>query len=274
MKKLFILLFFFTAILWAEIDVEMSVRIENVPENLFIDADDMDKKDYEACSVFFEKKVRSDIVGLICGYAGLCRSMLDTNVLIGWTDGRRGFFDGLGIDGAIEFYVLTEATHTVREIIEDEFVGYRKCYLFTNNDSIFNSMFLKIDSVLVHAINECLQKKKCSTRPLIFDYLEGKMRDFIYPGPNYEFIGFALDTVNARNAAISSIAPAKYKLESIRVQNHQLSVSPKLLGREFVLFDVNGHELRRGTLQNNMRVPAYPTVIKIQGFGTKLLNSR
>ena len=88
------------------------------------------------------------------------------------------------------------------------------------------------------------------------------------------FIGMASDTVKARNAAISSIAPPKYKLETIHVQNHRLTASPKLLGREFTLFDVNGHELRRGTLQNNMQLPAYPTVIKIQGFGTRLLNSR
>ena len=78
--------------------------------------------------------------------------------------------------------------------------------------------------------------------------------------------------VSAPDAVISGIAPAKYKLESIRVQNHQLSVSPELLGRKFTLFDVNGHELRRGTLQNNMQLPAYPTVIKIQGLGTKLLS--
>ena len=85
------------------------------------------------------------------------------------------------------------------------------------------------------------------------------------------FIGMASDTVKARNAAISSIAPVKYKLETIRVQNRRLTVAPKLLGRQFTLFDVNGHELRRGTLKNNMQLPAYPTVIKIHGFGTQLL---
>ncbi len=92
-------------------------------------------------------------------------------------------------------------------------------------------------------------------------------------GSDLFYYYLALDSVNARNAAISGIAPAKYKLETIRVQNQQLSVSPELLGRKFTLFDVNGHELRRGTLQNNMQLPAYPTVIKIQDFGTKLLNS-
>ena len=100
------------------------------------------------------------------------------------------------------------------------------------------------------------------------------MRDLITPGPNYEFGLLAEDTVKARNAAFSSIVPAKYKLETIHVQNCRLTASSKLLGREFTLFDVNGHELRRGTLQNNMQLPAYPTVIKIQGFGTRLLNSR
>ena len=85
--------------------------------------------------------------------------------------------------------------------------------------------------------------------------------EYRVPGPDYELIEFASDIVKARTAAISSIAPAKYKLETIRMQNRRLTASPKLLGREFTLFDVNGHELRCGTLQNNMQLPAYPTVI-------------
>ena len=266
MKKLLILLFVLAVIVGAEIKVEMAVRIENFPEDLFFDSDDMSKKDYEACSTFYKGKVLNHYESVDCGYSGLCRSMLDSNILLGWNGGRLSFFDGWY--SGIEFYVLTGATHTIREIIEDEFVHYRKCYYFTDNDSIFNSLFLKIDSVLVPAINDFLQN---STGPLIFDYLGEKMRDLITPGPNYEFGLLAEDTVKARNAAISSIAPAKYKLETIRVQNHRLTASPKLLGREFTLFDVNGHELRRGTLQNNMQLPAYPTVIKIQGFGTELL---
>ena len=272
MKKLFIPLLVLVSIVWAKIEIEMAVRIENFPEDLFFDNDDMNEIDFEACSTFYKGKVHNYYDAVDCGYEGLCRSMLDSNILLGWNGGYLSFFDGWY--GGIEFYVLTGAAHTVREIIEDEFVHYRKCYYFTDNDSIFNSLFLKIDSVLVPAVNDCLQKKKCSTRPLILDFALGKMRDWIAPGPNYELEEIAEDSVNARNAAISSIAPTKYKLESIRVQNHQLAVSPKLLGRKFTLFDVNGHELRRGTLQNNMQLPAYPTVIKIQRFGTKLLNSR
>ncbi len=272
MKKLFILLIALVSFVWAEIKIEMAVRVEDFPENLFFNSNDMSERDFEACSTFYKGKVHNYYDAVDCGYEGLCKSMLDSNILLGWNGGYLSFFDGWY--SGIEFYVLTGATHTVREVIEDEFVHYRKCYYFTDNDSIFNSLFSKIDSLLVPAINDCLQKKKCSTRPLILDFALGEMRGWRTPGPNYEFVEIAEDSVNARNAAISSIAPVKYKLEAIRVQNHRLTVSPKLLGREFVLFDVNGHELRRGTLQNNMHVPAYPTVIKIQGFGTKLLNSR
>ena len=39
----------------------------------------------------------------------------------------------------------------------------------------------------------------------------------------------------------------------------------------FILFDVNGHEIHRGVLKNNMEIPAYPIVIKIQNFGSNLL---
>ena len=272
MKKILILTLVFIATLWAEIKIEIAIRIENLPEELFFDSDDMDENDHEACSVFYKGKVRNDYGGLGCGDAGLCRTMLDSNILLGWTGGYLSFFDGW--ESGVEFYALTGATHTVREAIEDEFTHYRKCYYFTDNDSIFNSMFAKIDSVLIPAINECSQKGNCIHKTLIFDYGRGRMRELITPGPNYEYGHFAGDTVKARNAAISSFVPFKYKLEAIRVQNHRLTVPPKLLGRKFTLFDVNGHELRRGTLQNNMQLPAYPTVIKIQGFGTRLLNSR
>ena len=269
MKKILVLLFAIATIVWAEIKIEMAVRIEDFPENLFFDSDNMEEKDYDACSVFYEGKVRNVYGGIDCGDAGLCRTMLDSNILLGWTGGSLAFFDGWG--SAIEFYVLTGATHTLREVIEDEFSNYRKCYYITDNDSIFNSMFAKIESKLVPAINECLQKGNCIQKTLIFNYNGGWMRDLITPGPNYEYRHFAKDTVKARNATISSIVPFKYKLEAIRMQNHQLIAAPKLLGRQFTLFDVNGHELRRGTLKNNMQLPAYPTVIIIQGFGTQLL---
>ncbi|MBR6449443.1 MAG: hypothetical protein IKS96_05805 [Fibrobacter sp.] len=261
MKKMLVLLFALATIVWAEIKVEKSVRI-NFSKDVFISENEVEETS-EECLFFDKNKVRNDYDVIACGYAGLCRTMLDSNILLGWSGGF--FFD----DGSIEFYVLTGATHSVREIIEDEFVHYKKCYYFTNNDSIFKSIFEKIDSVLVPEINKCsVSKSGCS---LIYDHSTARMLDLVNGRPNYEFSDFASDTVKARNAAISSIVPFKYKLETIRVQNHRLIAAPKLLGRQFTLFDVNGHELYRGTLKNNMQLPAYPTVIKIQGFGTQLL---
>ena len=136
-------------------------------------------------------------------------------------------------------------------------------------------MFAKIDSELIPEIDKYLPNESQKRIMLVYNYAMGSVRpaELAIPGggSDLDFIGFASDTVKARNAAISSIAPVKYKLETIRVQNHRLTVAPKLLGRQFTLFDVNGHELYRGTLKNNMQLPAYPTVIKIQGFGTQLL---
>jgi len=187
---------------------------------------------------------------------------LDSDILYGWPN----------IIGNVEFYVLTGATHSWREVFENQINHYRRCGIMAANDSSYNSLLAKIDSVLVPEIEKYLQSNGMYSKALIFDYSQGVMHDFDVGGPpDYEFGKYALDSVNARNAAISSIASVKYKLETIRVQNHQLTVSPKLIGRKFSLFDVNGHELRRGTLQNNMQLPAYPTVLKIQDFGTRLL---
>lgn len=57
MKKLFILLSALISIVWAEVKIEMSVRIENFPEDLF--SDNMNKKDFEACSIFYKGKVHN-----------------------------------------------------------------------------------------------------------------------------------------------------------------------------------------------------------------------
>ena len=255
MKKILIPLLALAVMVWAEIKIEMLVRIEGIPEEWnckdYVEIDDDWKEfcaelDKSGCHLY------DDV---------LCPTVLDSNVLYGWPDPS----------GVVEFYVLTGATHSWREVFENELNHYRRCGIMAVDDSSYNLLLAKIDSVLVPEINKYLQSNGMYSDPLIFDYVMGIMRGWVTPGPNYEFVEFAMDSVKARNAAISSIVPAKYRLETIRVQNHRLVVSPKLLGRDFVLFDVNGHELRRGTLQNNMQLPAYPTVIKIQGFGTKLL---
>ena len=245
MKKLFVLLLALASVLWAEIKIEMPVRIEFIPNELF----DFDKmKDCSKYGYRFDGVVHP--------------SVLDSNVLYGWVDD----------DVDVEFYVLSGATHSWREVFEDVFSHYQKCGGIVADDSTYKDIFTTIDSVLVPEIEKYLQSNGMYSKPLILDYSQGIMRDWnVGGGPDFELWKNASNIVNARNAAISSFDPGKYKLETIRVQNHQLTVSPKLLGRKFMLFDVNGHELRRGTLQNNMLLPAYPTVIKIQGFGTRLL---
>lgn len=247
MKKSLILLIVLASMVWAEIKIEMSVRIEWFPNEIF----DFDK--IKGCSKY--------------GYMfdGILHpTVLDSNILYGWPD-----YD-VHVD--VEFYVLSGATHSWREVFEDIFTYYQKCGGIVTDDSTYKDIFTTIDSVLVPEVEKYLQSNGMYSKPLILDYSQGIMRDWnVGGGPDFELWKNASNIVNARNAAISSFDPGKYKLETIRVQNHQLIVPQKLLGRKFVLFDVNGHELRRGTLQNNMLFPAYPTVIKIQGFGSRLL---
>ena len=245
MKKLFILLLAMASFAWAEIKIEMPVRIEFIPNELF----DFDKmKDCSKYGYRFDGVVHP--------------SVLDSNVLYGWVDD----------DVDVEFYVLSGATHSWREVFEDVFSHYQKCGGIVADDSTYKDIFTTIDSVLVPEIEKYLQSNGMYSKALILDFSQGIMRDWNVGGPfDFELWKNALDSVNARNAAISPLAPSVFRLESVRVQNHQLTVSPKLIGRKFVLFDVNGHELHRGTLQNNMQLPAYPTVIKIQNFGTRLL---
>ncbi len=259
MKKLFILLLALASFVWAEIEIEMAVRVQEMPETLF--------------DFYSEDKWDQNCLDFVClgeydwgKERFVCPTALDSNILYGWPS-----YEG----DIIEFYVLTGATHSWRDVFEDQLKRYRKCAKGAADDSTYNAVIVEIESVLIPEIEKYLQNNEKYSKLIIYDYSVRTILGRVDGGgPVFEFYDYAMKIVNARNAAISSIAPVKYKFETIRVQNHQLSVSPKLLGREFTLFDVNGHELRRGTLQNNMQLPAYPTVIKIQGFGTKMLNSR
>jgi len=260
MKKILVVFLTLVSILWAEIKIEMAVRID-FPNEMF-SYDFIDEKS-EECAKFFEKHVTTTY-GNTCGSGGLCKTALDSNILFGWSY--------YYCEQSIEYYVISGATHTLRDAIEEDFLHYKNCNGFTGDDSSYNSIFTRIDSILVPEINKRLQDEKKNRILLVYDH-RVRQAEIAIPGggSDLEFIGFASDTVKARNAAISSFAPVTYKLETIRVQNHRLTASPKLLGRQFTLFDVNGHELRHGTLQNNMQLPTYPTIIKIQGFGTRLL---
>ena len=254
MKKLFILLIALATIVWAEIKIEMVIRVENMPETLFdFYSDDWDQNCIDFVCIGEDRRGRERFV---------CPTVLDSSILYGWPS-----YEG----DIIEFFVLTDATHSWRDVFEDQLKRYRKCAKGAADDSTYNVVIAEIESVLIPEIEKELQSNNKYSKDIIYNHAVGILGPRTGNGPVFEFYDYAMKIVNARNAAISSIAPAKYKLESIRVQNHQISVSPELLGRKFTLFDVNGHELRRGTLQNNMHVPAYPTVIKIQGFGNKLL---
>ena len=263
MKKIIIPLLFLVAALWAETKIELVVHII-FPEEVYLN--EWEITDSEKCTDFFEQK-NYDAYGryLGCGYDGLCRTMLDTNVLFAWNYYSFGYRD-------FEFYVLSGASHTMKEIIEDEFIHYKECHWFTDNDSIYNSMLTKIDSVLIPAIDAELQRQinRGYEWPVVYNHDFARIEDFCCT-PLVDYLDIAKDSVAARNAIASIIKPVNSRFESIRVQDHRLMVFPKLEGRTFMLFDVNGHEIRRGILKNNMEIPAYPTVIKIQNFGSRLL---
>ena len=257
MKKMLMLLLALASLLSAETKIELTVRIDFSREML--DYGYIDEKN-EECSNFLGNQVRSNDYGSTCGSAGLCRTMLDSNILFGVAE-----FSYYGV----EYYVLTGATHSLREVIEDELFHYKKCNGFVENDSVYNSIFVKMDSVLVPALNQYSQSPLDRTYSIVYDHERAQIME--YSGRYLEYPEMAQDSVDARNAVVSNIESNRYRFESIRVQNHRLTISAGLWGLPFALFDVNGHELRRGTLRNGVVVPAYPTIIKIQGRGAWLL---
>ena len=268
MKKIIIPLLLLATSLWAETEIKLIVRID-LPGELFGEQqmDLIDENDKECASLFTRPTSKDNDIyyNFHCGtYGGVWRTVLDSNILFAWSNG-----DGVPWQVA-EFYLLTGATHTLREVIEDEFTRYKKCDCFTGSDSVFNSIFTSIDFGLVPAIEREL--KSDVPAHIVYDIKQSKRLDLVGASV-VECLEMVEQVVKIRNTTSSIIAQGHYSLETIRVKNSRLMVPSKLEDRQFVLFDVNGHEIRRGTLVNNMVLPAYPVVIKIQGFGTQLLQT-
>ena len=76
MKKLIIPLLVLATVLWAETKLELIVHII-FPEEVYLSENEIE--DFEECTDFFEQK--KHIGYFFCAYDGLCRTMLDTNVL-------------------------------------------------------------------------------------------------------------------------------------------------------------------------------------------------
>jgi len=268
MKRIIIPLLVLATALWAETEIKLIVRIDLHSGGWFDEQqmDLIDENDKECVSLFTRPTSKDDDIyyDMHCGgiYGGVWRTVLDSNILIAWSNSYGNSWQ------SAEFYVLTGATHTLREAIEDEFTRFKKCDCFTGNDSVFNSIFTSIDSGLVPAIEREL-KWDVPTH-IVYD-IEQSERRYLFGAPVVECVEMVEEVVKIRNATSSILAQSRYSPESIHVQNHRLTVPSKLEGRHFILFDVNGHEIRRGVLKNNMEIPAYPTVVKIQDFGSRLL---
>jgi hypothetical protein len=123
MKKILILLLVAVATLWAEIKVEMIVRIDFQKEMFSYDSID---EESEECAKFFEKHVSTTPSGNTCGSGGLCKTALDSNILFGWS---YYYFS----EQSAEYYVLTRATHTLRDAIEEDFLHYKNCKGYTGD---------------------------------------------------------------------------------------------------------------------------------------------
>ena len=258
--------------LWAETKVELAVVVDMGREELF-DYDFIDVDNEECMSLFANPALEPKDVeklsvlyyDLYCGRGGLWKSALDSNILFAWSSG------GNRCGQAVEFYILTGATHTLGEVIEDEFTHYKKCDCFYGNDSLFSSLLTSVDLGLMPEVEREL-KKDIDMRRFIFYDIKLAKRQYLSGGGPVVDCGDMVDLfLDIRNGAISKIPSNNSRFESIRVQDRRLMFSPKLEGRTFMLFDVNGHEIRRGVLKDNMEIPAYPTVIKIQDFGSRLL---
>ena len=135
MKKLLILLLALTAIAWAEIEIEVVVRIENLPEKI-LDLDGFSSQNEYCAELEKNACFASEEI--------LCPMLLDANILYGWS-----YYGSI-----IEFYVLTGASHALSEAVQNEFNFYRKCGIMVADDSTYNAIFSKIDSVLIPAIND------------------------------------------------------------------------------------------------------------------------
>lgn len=262
MRKIALILFVFFGCIWAEVKIEQELQIE-ITSDYFPDYCEKEKDSMltETCDIYLGK--RHGINTPLWCYKSFCKSILDSNIYFFYYENDHAeCYAYSDYCLAFQFVVLSGATHSLIDVIRDEFTNYWKCNDLCISEGKLDSLFDEMDSVLVPELEK--------ENNLPFYIINGVENAFMLgcgtglcsDGPYDE-----IDSILAVRNAPQSLPYRMDFAASVRMENGRLVVPRESENREFVLLNLNGRILRRGKLRNNMLLPHEPTILRIKNIG-------
>lgn len=270
MKKLMLLMLALVACVWGEVFIKDSIHIV-FPQNIanYLGADD------EKC--FFGQLPNGKPARLYMNdYGGcvndVCSSILDSSVFfmheeVEAGDGCRYGFDyySKGSDCLdFYFYILSDATHSLMDVISDEFKRFQECGLFDISSERLKSILSDMDSLVPK------QEENHNYEAYVTDCGDGSgcLSDCYKTGPCFWLSEeTSLNEILKKRNAQTSIPYHVDFAARITVENGRLFVPEGLESRAYMLYDLNGRVLRGGFLHNNMALPREPAILRVKDYG-------
>lgn len=270
MKKLMLLMLALAACVWGEVYIKDSVRIV-FPQNIanYLGANE------EECFLGFKpngKTVRPYMNRYGSCVDDVCSSILDTSIFFMHEEVEEGDGCRYGFDYYSEgtdclfyyFYVLSDATHSLMEVVRDEFKRFQECGVFDISSERLDSILSDMDSLV----------PKLEEKHLYAAYVTdcgdglGCLSDCYKTGPCF---------LQSKNTSIYEILEKRnsqtlipYHVDfaaRITVENGRLLVPEGLESRAYMLYSLNGRVLRGGLLHNNMALPREPAILRVKDYG-------
>lgn len=279
MKKVFFLMLALTCLIRAEVVLEDEIHIvfpQNI-SNLDIVSDEeglLECASYRGTN-FDSKSARSfsDYFGFCV--EDVCSSVLDSSIFFyesNYCWGFDGYFRSMGMEVAenecliYDFFVFSDAKHSVMDVIRDEFTHFQKCHYFNISEEKLDSILFDMEQILAPALKQNRHK------PAYLTNCENNTGCMM----NCQKTGNCLDVISETSieqilASRNSTDVFPYRMDftaRLRVENGFLVAPAELEGRTFSIFGLDGRVLRRGELRNNMPLPHQPAVLRVEGFGS------
>ena len=282
MKKLIVFLFLLTSLVAnaqsdslyiSDVDVYMSVYIEDYTDLLGISEYKQDTLS-PLCKKYFGYRQQKSWENFSICVDNACESVLDSNYYENFPDDYHPHLGHVDYDGELvfEFFGKYGAEHTPFEVIRDHLVGWSRCGFLrlteSQVDSLVNRIQQKAGKIWSNEVSEhagrvlryeslCLNTtfKNDSTADCLYldryDYVPNN--NFPLPIADEDYESAGVSVMLQRNSP------------SIQVIDGRLVAPASLVGSPYSLLDLNGCVLRSGLLEQNMPLPHYPVILKIEG---------
>jgi len=280
MKKLMLLMLALAACVWGEVFIKDSVRIV-FPQNICLDnvwqanEECFLEKAYDKERNYMKMKQARIFMNDLNCYGDVCSSILDTSIFFleeerefDYGFGRYFIDNGVNTDGessVFAFYALSDATHSLMEVVRDEFKRFQECGYFDISSEEMDSILSDMDSILMpeldgkfhedYYVTDCGKGTGCMEWcPITGPVCHWSKYTSIY------------EIIEKRNSQTSIPYHVDFAAR-ITVENGRLLVPEGLESRAYMLYGLNGRVLRGGLLHNNMALPREPAILRVKDYG-------